>query len=61
MSTVKKLMGIQDARSTRGILSRGTAKYGFSRSPKPGNLFNVQRAAQNKVKRMKKLDKRRIR
>lgn len=61
MNTQKKLLGLQDARSNRGIFSRGTAKYGLSRAPKTGNLFNVQNAAQNRIKKMKNLEKRRIR
>jgi len=61
MSTRKSLLGLQDARSNRGIFARGTAKYGLSMAPKPGNIFNVQRAAQNRLKKMKKVDKRRYR
>ena len=51
-----------DARSMRGILSRGHARYGVSNSPKPGNITNVQKAAQNRIKKMqRKNDARRIR
>jgi hypothetical protein len=62
VSSVKNMMGLQDARSTRGILSRGAARYGISRAPKPGNLFNIQRAAKNRMKkRQKEMDKRNFR
>jgi hypothetical protein len=49
-----------DARSTRGILSRGHARYGVSKSPKPGNILDVQKAAQARVKKMQKLNDNRI-
>jgi hypothetical protein len=45
-----------DARSMRGILSRGHARYGVSNSPKPGNIQNVQKAAQARVKKMQRLN-----
>jgi hypothetical protein len=48
-----------DARSTRGIMSRGRARYGVSNSPKPGNLMNIQKAAQARVKKMQNLNDRR--
>jgi hypothetical protein len=44
--------GLQDARSSRGIMSRGPARYGVSRSPKPGKLFNIQKAAQRRMRMM---------
>lgn len=47
---IDKLRGLQDSRSTRGIFSRGQARYGPSKAPKPGNLFNVQKAAKKKLK-----------
>ena len=50
------LYGLKDARSTRGIMSRGYARYpGPSKSPKPGNLFNVQKAAQRRIKSMQRI------
>lgn len=60
MNTRKTLMGLQDARSNRGIFSRGTAKYGVARAPKPGNLFNVQKAAQARLKKMRKFERRKV-
>jgi len=49
----KSLHGIQDARSMRGILSRGPARYaGPSKSPRPGNLFDVQKAAKKRLQLM---------
>ena len=50
--TLKALRGEVDARSTRGIFSRGTARYGVSNAPKPGNLASVQRAARKRIKKM---------
>jgi hypothetical protein len=56
----KKYFGIQDARSMRGIMSRGPAKYtGPSKSPNPGNIFNIQRAAKRRLKKVN--DQRRFR
>ncbi len=52
MTSINKIRGLQDARSTRGIMSRGPARYGPSRSPKPGNIFNVQKAAKKRLKMM---------
>lgn len=53
MARPKSMYGIQDARSMRGILSRGPAKYlGPSNSPRPGNIFNVQKAAKKKLKKL---------
>jgi len=54
-----KFYGIQDARSMRGILSRGHARYGASKAPKPGNMFNVQKAAKKRIQKMQ--DQRRLR
>ena len=52
--------GIKDARGMRGILSRGPAKYvGPSQSPNVGKIFNVQKAAQRRIKKLQ--DSRRIR
>lgn len=52
----KSLMGIQDARSTRGILSRGPAKYaGPGKAPRTGNVFDVQKAAQNRLKKLRRM------
>lgn len=59
MPVPKKFYGIEDARSMRGILSRGHARYGAARAPKPGSLFNVQKAAQKRIKNLQ--DKRRLR
>ena len=50
---VGKYYGLKDARSTRGILSRGPARYtGPGKAPNPGNVFNVQKAAQRRLKKM---------
>lgn len=62
MAGTKTFYGLQDARSLRGIMARGHAKYaGPSKSPKPGNLFNIQKAAQRRLKKMRGLDNRRFR
>lgn len=47
-----------DARGTRGILSRGHAKYGVAAAPKPGNMERVQQEAQRRLKRMREARKR---
>jgi len=59
MATQKSYYGIQDARSMRGILSRGHARYGVSNAPKPGNMFDVQKAARKRIKHLQ--DRRRLR
>lgn len=52
---VGKFLGLKDARSTRGIMSRGPARYtGPGRAPNPGNVFNIQKAAQRRLKKMQK-------
>ena len=57
MARPKELFGLKDARSMRGILSRGHPKYvGPSKSPRPGNIFDVQKAAQRRIKKMQKLN-----
>jgi len=56
MAAPSRLLNPFDARSTRGILSRGRARYGVSNSPKPGNIGNVQKAAQLRVKKMQRLN-----
>lgn len=56
MSVSKKVLNPIDARSMRGILSRGHARYGVSNSPKPGNIGNIQKAAQARVKKMQRLN-----
>jgi hypothetical protein len=56
MAAPSRLLNPFDARSTRGILSRGHARYGVSNSPKPGNVTNIQKAAQNRVKKMQRLN-----
>ena len=43
-----------DARGARGRFSRGNARYGVSNAPKPGNIRNVQKAAQKRLKDMAK-------
>lgn len=44
---------LTDARSYRGIFARGHAKYnGPGKAPKPGNVFNVQKAAKKRLKKM---------
>jgi hypothetical protein len=51
---VGKFLGLKDARSSRGIMSRGPARYaGPGRAPNPGNVFNVQKAAQRRLKKMR--------
>lgn len=55
MGAPKGYFGIQDARSMRGILARGPAKYaGPGKAPRTGNIFNVQKAAQNRLKKVRK-------
>jgi hypothetical protein len=56
MAKLSKILNPSDARSMRGILSRGPARYGVSRAPKPGNISSVQQAAQNRIKKMQKLN-----
>lgn len=56
MAAPSRLLNPLDARSTRGIMSRGRARYGVSNSPKPGNIGNIQKAAQNRVKKMQRLN-----
>lgn len=50
---IDKLRGLEDSRSTRAIFSRGQAKYGVAKAPKPGNLFNVQKAAKKRLQQMR--------
>jgi hypothetical protein len=50
--TMKALRGEVDSRSTRGIFSRGHARYGVSNAPKPGNIKNIQKAARKRLKKM---------
>lgn len=52
---MNKLPTHLDARGMRGILSRGYARYGVSNAPKPGNLKNVQKAAQRRMAKMRSL------
>ena len=60
MARTKGFSGIPDARSMRGILSRGPAKYvGPANAPKPGSIFNIQKAAQKRLKKFQ--DQRRMR
>lgn len=62
MAAPARILNPVDARGMRGILSRGRARYGVSNAPKPGNLTNIQRAAQTRVKKMQRLnDARRLR
>ena len=63
MGRLQGYFGLQDARGMRGILSRGHARYsGPGKAPKTGNIFDVQRAAKNRIKNTKKFqDMRRIR
>ena len=48
----QKLPTHLDARGLRGVLSRGPARYGVSRAPKPGNIKNVQEAAKRRLRKM---------
>jgi hypothetical protein len=53
---VGKFYGLQDARSSRGIMSRGPARYsGPGKAPNPGNIFNVQKAAKKRLERMRNM------
>ena len=56
MPAPSKLVNAFDSRSTRGILSRGPARYGVSNSPRPGLISNIQKAAQQRVKKMQRLN-----
>lgn len=49
MSMQKRLMGLVDARSNRGIFSRGNARFGPSGAAKPANL---QELAKKRLKKM---------
>ena len=60
MAGPSRILNPLDARSTRGILSRGKARYGVSNSPKPGNIGNIQKAARQRVKKMQGLNDRRM-
>ena len=52
MARPKGYYGLQDARSMRGILSRGPAKYvGPAKAPNPGSIFNIQKAARKRIKK----------
>jgi hypothetical protein len=59
----KELFGLKDARSMRGILSRGPARYaGPGKAPRVGNIFDVQKAARKRLNKVKKFqDMRRFR
>jgi hypothetical protein len=63
MGRPKSMFGLQDARGMRGILSRGPARYaGPSKSPRVGNIFDVQKAAKNRLNKVRKFqDMRRFR
>jgi hypothetical protein len=50
-STLKKILNPVDARSTRGIFSRGYARYGVSQAPKPGSL---KKAAKRRLQKIQK-------
>jgi hypothetical protein len=50
--TMRALRGQVDSRSTRGIFSRGYARYGVARAPKPGSLRNIQKAARKRLSKM---------
>jgi hypothetical protein len=56
MAAPSRILNPVDSRSTRGILSRGKARYGVSNAPKPGNITNIQKAAQARVKRMQSVN-----
>jgi hypothetical protein len=59
-TSVNKFYGLQDARSMRGILARGPARHsGPGRAPNTGNIFNIQKAAKKRIKKMQ--DNRRLR
>lgn len=48
-NSIKKILNPVDSRGSRGIFSRGYARYGVSNAPKPGSL---QRAAKKRIKKM---------
>jgi len=55
---IGKYYGLQDARSMRGILARGPARYkGPGKAPNVGSMFNVQKAAQKRVKKFQDMRK----
>jgi hypothetical protein len=56
MGAPSRMLNPLDARSTRGIMSRGRARYGVSNSPNPGNIKNIQKAAQARIKKMQRLN-----
>lgn len=62
MGRAKSYFGLQDARGMRGILSRGPARYaGPGNAPRVGKIFDVQRAARNRINKQKKFqDMRRV-
>lgn len=46
----KKLLGLQDARSTRGIFARGKAKQrGIRNNSRPKKVFDIKAAAQKRL------------
>lgn len=62
MGAPKGYFGLQDARSMRGILARGPARYaGPGKAPRVGRIFDVQKAARNRLKKVGKFqDMRRV-
>lgn len=62
MGALKSYYGLEDARSMRGILSRGPARYaGPGKAPRVGKIFDVQKAARNRLKKRNKFqDLRRV-
>lgn len=47
----KKLLGLQDSRSKRGIMARGKAKQtGIRNNPRPQKTFDIQAAARNRLR-----------
>jgi len=46
----KKLLGLQDARSNRGIFARGKARQvGTRNSSRPKKVFDIKKAAQRRL------------
>jgi hypothetical protein len=62
MGRLKSYYGLKDARSMQGILSRGHANYGGpGNAPRVGKIFDVQKAARNRLKKVSKFqDMRRV-
>lgn len=52
----KKLLGLQDARSNRGIFARGKARQrGIRGASRPKKVFDLQKAARERLQGVRRL------